>query len=178
MGAWYPIHSFHDSPLHVDRPLLHRGSVPLSNRGGTADFFAAGGRCNSLCEVFVFCFSRCVLLSRALTPAGGSARSSIGFAEWICHLIFCRRCTPRCCCSWSMFTQEMFAAFCCWQSCRGSSLSLSRHCSLTSTTSSTSSVVLSWPDISSTFFASLRTRRQLSRIAASVRITQRERRLF
>ena len=44
-------------------------------------------------------------------------------------------------------------------------------------TSSTSSVVLSWPDIVSTFFASLRTRRQLSRIAASVRITQRERRL-
>ena len=152
MGACHPIRSVHDSPLHVDRPLLHRGSVPLSNRGGAADFFAAGHRRNYHCRRFVFCFSRCVLLSRALTLADGSARSSIGFAEWTCHLIFSRHCTPRCCCFWSMFTQEIFAAFCCGQSFRGSSLLLFRHCSLTSTTSSTSSVVLSWPDIASTFF--------------------------
>ena len=78
-------------------------------------------------------------------------------------------------CSWSMFTREIFAAFCsCGNDVVVRSLSLSRHCLLTSTTSSTSSVVLSWPDIASTFSVSLPTLRQLLRIAASVRITQPE----
>jgi hypothetical protein len=44
---------------------------------------------------FVFCFSRCVLLSRALTLAGGPARSSIGFAEWMRRTICFHRFTRR-----------------------------------------------------------------------------------
>ena len=62
MGARHPIRSVHDSPLHVDRSLLRRGSVPLSNRGGAADLFAAGHRrnchCRNLFSAFpaAFCF--------------------------------------------------------------------------------------------------------------------------
>ncbi len=119
-----------------------------SFRGGSSPQFSL--------PAFAFCFFRCALLSRVLMPADGSARSLIGFAEWIRPLIFSRRCTPRSCCSWSIFTRGIFAVFSCSRRCFGSFSSVSRPCSLISTMSSTSSVVLSWPDIASTSFASLR----------------------
>ena len=178
MGAWHPIRSFHDSPLHVDRSLLHCGSVPVSNRARVVGFFRGGSSPQFSSQGFVFCFSRCVLLFRALTLAAGSARSSIGFAEWTCHTI----CFPSLHAALLLILLDIYFRNTSRRFVRIGVMSwfvliACRQFLLISITSSTSSVVLSWPDIASTFFASLHTRSQLSRIAASVRITQRERRL-
>src|SRR5439155_2815788 len=56
MGARHPIRSFHDSPLHVDRPLLCRSAVPLSNGSGAASLFTAGRSRNSHCRHLLFAF--------------------------------------------------------------------------------------------------------------------------
>ena len=44
---------------------------------------------------FVSCFFHCGLLFRDRTLRAGSARSSIGFAEWMRRIICCRRFTRR-----------------------------------------------------------------------------------
>src|SRR2546429_8790650 len=63
MGARHPIRSFHDSPLHVDRPLLCRSAVPLSNGSGAASLFTAGRSRNSHFRHFLFSFSLSLFFS-------------------------------------------------------------------------------------------------------------------
>jgi len=76
-----PFVPFIDSPLHVDRPLLHRGSVPLCrNRGLSCESFRGGSIAAILIAGLCFLFFPLRFAFPApLTLTDGSARSSIGF---------------------------------------------------------------------------------------------------
>ena len=90
-------------------------------------------------------------------PADGSARSLIGFAEWIRPLIFFHRLHAALLLLLvDLYARNLRGVFLFAVRCFGSFSSVSRRCLLINTTSSTSSVVLFWPDIASTSFASLR----------------------
>ena len=87
MGAHDPIRSVLILPYMSIDLFFVVGAVSLSDRSGVVGFFATSLRQQLSSLEFVFCFFRCGLLFRDLTLTAGSARSSIGFAEWTRHTI-------------------------------------------------------------------------------------------